>query len=160
MLILISPCSVSETPTEQTSLQLHVLLSEDSTAPVVRYRCVPSTFIPTVLLPRASTTWTYHDCLGGDWKEVEDEVNGSVRGSGPGPYGGDPSSLWSRASKKERKDLVITEVKRMEQEEDGVETGAQGHWAVWGRASCVKVSLDGATAKCSGSWRRWWKKEG
>lgn len=43
--------------------------------------------------------------------------------------GFDPPDLWSRASKKERKDLIITEVTRMEQEEYGAV--AQGCRAIW-----------------------------
>ncbi|KAJ8358431.1 hypothetical protein AAFF_G00439950 [Aldrovandia affinis] len=46
----------------------------------------------------------------------------------------DPPVLWSKASRKERKDLVASEVTRIEQEElrvKSVAQGQQGQWTTW-----------------------------
>lgn len=45
-----------------------------------------------------------------------------------------PPILWSKASRKERKDLVVAEVTRIEQEElrvRSVAQGQQGRWTTW-----------------------------
>lgn len=59
------------------------------------------------------------------------EVVGRVQTGWAGLRWGDPHSLCSRTSKKERKVLVIFEVTRMEQEEYRVKAVAQGQHGCW-----------------------------
>ena len=62
------------------------------------------------------------------------EVVGRVQTGRTGLGWGDPPTLWSRADKKERKDLVVAEVTRMEQEQyrvQAVAQGQQGRWTTW-----------------------------
>lgn len=44
------------------------------------------------------------------------EVVGRVQTGHAGLGWGDPPSLWSRANKMERKDLIVVEITKMEQE--------------------------------------------
>ncbi len=61
----------------------------------------------------------------------------------------EPPILWSKASRKERKDLVVAEVTRIEQEElrvRSVAQGQQGRWTTW----------EGVVSR-SISWAEFWK---
>ncbi|KAJ8356956.1 hypothetical protein SKAU_G00197500 [Synaphobranchus kaupii] len=60
----------------------------------------------------------------------QQEVVGRVQTGRAGLGWGDPPCLWSRANK-ERKDLVVSEITRMEQEEYSVKAVAQGRWTTW-----------------------------
>lgn len=62
------------------------------------------------------------------------EVVGRVQTGRGGLGWGEPPTLWSKATKKERKDLVVSEVTRMEQEEHRLKSVAQaqqGRWTTW-----------------------------
>ncbi|KAJ8352978.1 hypothetical protein AAFF_G00124830, partial [Aldrovandia affinis] len=62
------------------------------------------------------------------------EVVGMVQTGRAGLGWSDPLVLWSKASRKERKDLVVSEVTRIEQEElrvKSVAQGQQGRWTTW-----------------------------
>ncbi|KAJ8398945.1 hypothetical protein AAFF_G00416120 [Aldrovandia affinis] len=59
------------------------------------------------------------------------EVVGMVQTGRAGLGWSDPPVLWSKASRKERKDLVVSEVTRIEQEELRVKSVAQGRWTTW-----------------------------
>ena len=62
------------------------------------------------------------------------EMVGRVQTGRAGLGWGDPPILWSRASRKERKDLVVSEVTKMAEEEyrvKAVAQGQQGRWTTW-----------------------------
>ncbi|KAJ8339289.1 hypothetical protein SKAU_G00360750 [Synaphobranchus kaupii] len=72
------------------------------------------------------------------------EVVGRVQTGRAGLGWGDPPCLWSRANKKERKDLVVSEITRMEQEEYRMKTVAQaqqGRWTMWEGVPGCKAAL-------------------
>lgn len=77
------------------------------------------------------------------------EVVGVVQTGRAGLGWSDPPILWSKASRKERKDLVVDEVTRIEQEElrvKSVAQGQQGRWTTW---ECV--------ASRAINWAEFWK---
>ncbi len=77
------------------------------------------------------------------------EVVGRVQTGQAGLGWGDPPSLSSRADKKERKDLVVVEITKMEQEQyrvQAVAQGQQGRWTTW----------EGVTSRVV-SWADFWK---
>ena len=62
------------------------------------------------------------------------EVVGRVQTGRAGLGWSNPPILWSKANRKERKDLVVAEVTRVEQEElrvKSVAQGQQGRWTTW-----------------------------
>lgn len=82
---------------------------------------------------------------GRKWRAVEEvqkamgrlqhqEVVGRVQTGRAGLGWSDPPILWSKANRKERKDLVVAEVTRVEEEElrvKSVAQGQQGRWTNW-----------------------------
>ncbi|KAJ8375800.1 hypothetical protein SKAU_G00063800 [Synaphobranchus kaupii] len=82
---------------------------------------------------------------GNEHREVVDRVQTGRAGL----RWGDPPSLWSRASKKERKDLVVSEVTRMEQEEYRVKAVAQGQQGCW-------TTWEGVASRAI-NWADFWK---
>ncbi|KAI7794830.1 polyprotein [Triplophysa rosa] len=82
---------------------------------------------------------------GRKWRDKEDlqkvigrlqhhQVVGMVQIGRAGLGWSEPPILWSKASRKERKDLVVAEVTSIEQEElrvSSVAQGQQGWWTIW-----------------------------
>ncbi|CAJ1057413.1 PREDICTED: uncharacterized protein LOC107738138 [Xyrichtys novacula] len=97
---------------------------------------------------------------GRKWKAVDEvqkvmgrlqhqEVVGRVQTGRAGLGWTDPPILWSKANRKERKDLVVAEVTRVEQEElrvKSVAQGQQGRWTNW----------EGVTNRAM-NWADFWK---
>ncbi|CAJ1071391.1 PREDICTED: uncharacterized protein LOC107738138 [Xyrichtys novacula] len=97
---------------------------------------------------------------GRKWKAVDEvqkvmgrlqhqEVVGRVQTGRAGLEWTDPPILWSKANRKERKDLVVAEVTRVEQEElrvKSVAQGQQGRWTNW----------EGVTNRAM-NWADFWK---
>lgn len=72
------------------------------------------------------------------------EVVGRVQTGRAGLEWGDPASLWSRSSKKERKDLVVSEVAKTGQDKyrvKAVAQGQQGHWTTWESVGQARLSF-------------------
>ncbi len=77
------------------------------------------------------------------------QIVGMVQTGRAGLGWSEPSILWSKASKKERKDLVVAEVTRIEQEELRVRSVAQrqqGRWTTWEGVANRAIS-----------WAEFWK---
>lgn len=77
------------------------------------------------------------------------QIVGMVQAGRAGLGWSEPPILWFKASRKERKDLVVAEVTRIEQEElrvRSVAQGQQGQWTTW----------EGVASRAI-SWAEFWK---
>nr|XP_055073968.1 uncharacterized protein LOC129453655 [Misgurnus anguillicaudatus] len=85
------------------------------------------------------------------------QIVGMVQTGQAGLGWSEPPILWSKASRKERKDLVVVEVTRIEQEElrvRSVTQGQQGRWTTWeGIASLIRATYD--TLPCPKNLHQW-----
>lgn len=74
-----------------------------------------------------------HVVTGRKWRPGEEVQKATTRGRA-GLGWGDLPMRWSRTNRKERKDLVVSEVIKMAEEEYRVKAeaqGQQGRWTTW-----------------------------
>lgn len=72
------------------------------------------------------------------------EIIGRVQAGRAGFGHGEVPKFWSKASKKERKELVITEVRNIENERQKIKAvaqGCQGNWTMWENVVARNISL-------------------